>query len=173
MTSRERLLRLFTQAPNAFWRFDVDLSLERALDMAQVCEIAGIRGTFYVMLRSPFYNLFSPEGRMVLERLEEYGQNVGLHVDHREPACPKQQVREDQLLALHGGLYPVNPRLVSFHMPPPGVMWRDFVAFENAYASRWRDRYLSDSRHEWSPEKESAVSDSMQVNLHPEHWFGA
>jgi hypothetical protein len=174
MTGRERLLRLFTKAPRAFWRFDIDLSLERAVDMAQVCQLAGVRGTFYVMLRSPFYNAFSPEARFQLEAIvEEYGQNVGLHVNHRPPHDPKQQVREDQLLALHGGLYPVNPRLVSFHMPPRSVLWTDFVAFESAYASRWRDRYVSDARREWSPEKESRVKDGMQVCLHAEHWFGA
>jgi hypothetical protein len=162
MTGRERLLRLFTQAPKAFWRFDIDLSLERAVDMAQVCQIAGVKGTFYVMLRSPFYNVFSTEGLRALWMLsEEYGQNVGLHVNHREPWDVKQQVREDQLLAAHGGLY------------PKAVLWKDFLTFESAYASRWQGRYVSDSRREWSPEKEERVSDGMQVALHPEHWFGA
>jgi hypothetical protein len=172
VTNRERLLRLFTGAPKAFWRFDIDLSLERAVDMARVCELAGIRGTFYVMLRSPFYNPFSPDGRRMVDTIIGCGQQVGLHVDHRH-GDPRATVRQDQLLALTGMLEPINPRLVSFHMPPREVLWTDFLSFESAYASRWRDRYLSDARREWSPEKESRVSDAMQVNLHPEHWFGA
>lgn len=173
MTSQERLLRLFTRAPTAFWRFDVDLSLHRATEMARVAELAGVHGTFYVMLRSPHYNLFSPEGRNALEFIASTGHRVGLHVDHRSADDVLTAVRTDQLLAAHGGLYEVDWRLISFHMPAPDLLWKDFLGFESAYASRWRDRYLSDSRREWSSEKEEQVKVGMQVNLHPEHWFGA
>jgi hypothetical protein len=46
-----------------------------------------------------------------------------------------------------------------------------FDGFESAYASKWQDRYISDSRREFGPGKENLVSDAAQVNLHPEHWF--
>lgn len=168
VSSREWLLRLFTKAPKAFWRFDIDLSLERAADMARLAQIAGITGTFYVMCRSPFYNPASRPGLRALREIDAAGQRLGLHVDYREGDV-EQAVWEDVKLAMDW-LY-ADPMPVSFHMPPATVLWRDFDGFDNAYASRWKGHYVSDSRREWTPEKEARVSDNMQICLHPEHWF--
>ena len=56
-------------------------------------------------------------------------------------------------------------------MPPKSVLWRDYSGFESAYARRWEGRYVSDSRREWTAEKEARVTNDMQIALHPEHWF--
>lgn len=167
----ERLLRLFTTAPKAFWRFDVDVSLARAVDMAQLAQIAGIRGVFYVMCRSPFYNPFSSTGLAALEAIHAANQRVGLHIDYRGGDV-LGVVNTDQDLARRGarrGLF--YTELVSFHMPPPDVLWRDFYGFHNAYGTEWEGRYLSDSRREWGPDKEARVTNDMQIALHAEHWF--
>lgn len=167
--SRERLLRLFTTAPGAFWRHDVDVSLDAAAAMARfAAEIADVRCTFYVMVAGEHYNPFSPVGRRRVQEIEALGHRVGLHADGDWRDVAWQQ----HLLASALGAL-VRPELVSFHKPSDGVLWRDFAGFENAYASRWRDCYVSDSRRQFGPEKEDRVQVGMQVNLHPEHWFGA
>ena len=82
--SEARLLRLYTAAPHAAWRHDVDLSLSAAQQMARFAELAGVQTTFYLMPRSDWYNLFSREGARTLDVIAECGHRLGLHCDHRE-----------------------------------------------------------------------------------------
>lgn len=168
---RERLLRLFTSAPDAFWRFDVDVSLNAAEHMARFAQLAGVQASFYLMPRSHDYNLFSREGARTIDAILSYGHRVGMHVDHRS-GDPAYQVACDFDLCEAG--YPgtfTEDRLVSFHMPRFSVLWRRFDGFANAYAPEWEGRYLSDSRGEWTEAKQALVTDDMQVNLHPIHWM--
>lgn len=173
--SQERLLRLFTKAPGAFWRHDVDVSLSAAVKMARFAQVAGVQSTFYLNPRSDFYNLFSREGRAAVDAIQIAGHRLGLHCDCRIRAVlPRVQRDRDLIEADYPGLF---SDAVSFHMPGEWLLWRDFTAsgnfesFENAYGSKWKDRYLSDSRREFSEGKERLISDDVQINLHPEHWF--
>ena len=169
--TRERLLRLLTGAPKAFWRCDVDLSLSAAVKMARFMQVAGVSATFYLNPRCDFYNLFSREGEATVDAIKDAGHRLGLHCDYRGKGYVDVFVDAD--LALIGAMYPSETfaRRVSFHMPPETVLWRDFHWFENAYASEWEGRYVSDSRGVFTAEQEARVSDDMQINLHPEHWF--
>lgn len=168
--SHERLLRLYCTAPGAFWRHDIDVSLEAAVQMARFAQLAGVRATFYVMSVGEFYNPFSRAGAQALSAIHNAGHRIGLHCDYRSGDVWHTVERQRRLLM---GPYAeiIDPALVSFHMPPQDVLWRDFTEFENAYASRWEGRYLSDARREWSLEKELRVANDMQIALHPEHWF--
>jgi hypothetical protein len=169
--THERLLRLFTSAPNAFWRFDIDVSLDRAVDMARFAQLAGISGVFYVMCRSPLYNPISAPGQRALDDIRSAGHLIGLHVDHQDGNVTRT-VDKDRTVALAAGVIaPREWRLISFHMPAAELLWRDFDTFDSAYAAEWQDRYVSDSRREWDDAKQARVSDDMQITLHPEHWF--
>ena len=46
-----------------FLRHDVDLSLDAALEMAELEARLDVRATYFLMTQSVFYNLLSPEGR--------------------------------------------------------------------------------------------------------------
>ena len=163
--SRERLLELFTSAPNAFFRHDIDLSLDAAVKMARFAQVAGVSSTFYVMPRSEFYNVFSHSAARALSEILERGHRLGVHSDAYARDAEATAERD---LALMDYEYPGwFYRMVSFHMPADDVLWTDFDGFENAYASRWEGRYLSDSRGRPITEP---VTDDMQVSLHPEHW---
>lgn len=177
---REQLLALFTQAPNAVWRHDIDVSLNAACQMARFAELAGVTSTFYLMLRGEHYNLLSPEGERAIATIIEHGHHIGLHVNHRS-GDPVDTAHADIDLAdhawpnvFHGYDTATRTRRephVSFHMPRLSVLWRDFPTFENAYAAKWEGRYVSDSRGEWTAEKAARVTGDMQISLHPEHWF--
>ncbi len=169
--TQEHLLRLFTSAPGAFWRHDIDVSLSAAAKMARFAKLAGVQCTFYLMARSEFYNPFSDEGEDAVAEIIEAGHRIGLHVDYRSGSVT-EAVDRDRLLMIAGGYSDVvDPLLVSFHMPPRRVLWSDFPGFTNAYASEWEGRYVSDSRRQWTEEKTALVGDGMQINLHAEHWF--
>src|SRR5215510_16309039 len=63
-------------------RHDVDLSLDAALRLAELEAEAGAAATYFLMTRSVFYNLASPEGETMVARLRELGHRVGLHAVH-------------------------------------------------------------------------------------------
>lgn len=170
-----KLLELFLSAPEAFWRHDVDVDLKASIHIAQVAQVAGISSTFYLMPRSNFYNLFSPEGSMIVNHLSSLGHRLGIHVDYQSGDVADTVVTDQLLIHVaYRELFDLDA--VSFHMPPQEVLWKDFDTFENAYASRWRGHYVADSRGEWTDAKETALAQHVadgtpvQVNLHPEHW---
>jgi hypothetical protein len=171
--SRERLLHLFTGAPDALWRFDVDISLPAAVRMARFAEVAGIQGTFFLNPRCHFYNLLATEGQDAIEAIRLAGHTLGLHCDYHGRYLdlvgrPVQRaVAQDYCVLKAAGYGDLFTLRVSFHMPGPEVLWIDYPEFENAYAARWEGHYVSDSR---GRPIEREVTDDMQVCLHPEHW---
>lgn len=170
------LLSLFTRAPRAHWRFDVDFSLDAAVRMAEFAETAGVKGTFYILGTGSAYNPFSLAGVRAIEQIAAHGHRVGMHVDERDG--PNAYVAAGRARDLFARRFDgvMDVRLVSFHMPTEHVLWRDFVLLESAYASRWKGHYVSDSRREWDADKEARLvangGEGIQCNLHPAHWFG-
>lgn len=79
----------FPQAPtNMAWatpfvllRHDVDLDLEAALAMAHIEAEMGIASTYFVMVRTQFYNVFSQAGSHYVRTILDLGHDIGLHFD--------------------------------------------------------------------------------------------
>ncbi len=64
-------------------RHDVDLSLDYAVQLAREEQKRDISATYYIMLHSPLYNAFSPEGMDQIKEIHNLGHKIGLHVDSR------------------------------------------------------------------------------------------
>ena len=60
-------------------RVDVDIDIHKAVDVANIFNMLGIRGTFFVRLHAQGYNLLSCESKRVLEYIEDTGHEIGLH----------------------------------------------------------------------------------------------
>ncbi|WP_338317606.1 hypothetical protein, partial [Bradyrhizobium ottawaense] len=71
----------FPEQQHLILRHDVDLSLEAAAVMADLEAKHGWTATYFVLLCSEFYNVFSAAGRRSLCSIVERGHDVGLHVD--------------------------------------------------------------------------------------------
>lgn len=141
-------------------RHDVDLSLEAALELAELEAELGASATYFVMTESVFYNLASPAGERALGRLRELGHRVGLHAVH-----PRAELdaRFDPVLAWH------NPGPEFMSVPLDGVA--------NAMEPRFfvPGRYRSDSNQHWRegcPHEALARGDLewLQLLTHPEIW---
>ena len=139
-------------------RHDVDLSLDAALTVAELEAEAGAAATYFLMIRSEFYNLESPSGEAAIARLRQLGHRVGLHaiwpqIDHDE--------RFDPVLA--------------WHNPDPEYMREPVEGFVNVMESPWADVYRSDSNQHWRqgcPHEELAAGafERLQLLAHPEIW---
>ena len=146
------------EAGEVLLRHDVDLSLEAAVEMAEVEADADAVATYFLMKRSEFYNLDAPSGDAAIERLRALGHRVGLHavwpqVDH-DP-------RFDAVLA--------------WHNPDPEYMREPVEGLTNVMTEPWADAYRSDSNQHWRqgcPHEELAAGafERLQLLTHPEIW---
>jgi hypothetical protein len=148
------------QAGDLLLRHDVDLSLAAAVELAELEAEAGARATYFLMTRSAFYNLLSPEGERAFGRIRELGHRVGLHAVHPH-------------LDLDDRFDPV----VAWHNPDPEFMHEPVDGAVNVMQAPWfdPDHYRSDSNQHWRsgcPHEELAAGrpEWLQLLVHPEIW---
>jgi len=141
-------------------RHDVDLSLDAALTLAELEANEGAQATYFLMTRSVFYNLASPEGERALGRLRELGHRVGLHA-----VFPGFELDER-----------FDP-VVAWHNPDPEFMRERFDGAVNVMQPGYfdPDHYRSDSNQHWRngcPHEELASGsiEWLQLLTHPEIW---
>lgn len=158
-------------------RHDVDLSVERAVEMARVEADLGVRSTYCVLLTSPAYNLL--EHVEDLAEIESLGHDVGLHFDTRHywddrPGVQTLESTVARELETLDRLVGSPVEVVSFHMPPEWVLGRAFEGFTNAYHPRFFEDidYVSDSAQKWREEPvfPGSAPHRVQVLVHPGSW---
>jgi hypothetical protein len=147
-------------AGDLFLRHDVDLSLDAALEMAEVEAAAGVWSTWFLMTRSVFYNLDSNVGAGAVSQLRTLGHRVALHA-----LWPN--------LDLDARFDPV----VAWHNPDPEYMEVPVEGATNVMTAPWYDpyHYRSDSNAHWRhgcPHDELAAGEFawLQLLIHPEIW---
>ena len=165
-------------------RHDVDADLGCALELARIEAELGVRSTYFVMLRSPVYNLHGRANQRLLDEILGLGHWLGLHHDGNFPPPQGRSVEEDVeletrwLTAQFGA--PVGA--VSFHQPGPDVLEGrvQLEGYVNTYDKRDLDgfRYVSDSNRSWGdlpPDQLLASDDAPKVHLlvHPMWWAHA
>jgi hypothetical protein len=143
-----------------FLRHVVDLSLDAAVELAELEAGAGARATYFLMTRSVFYNLASATGERALARLRELGHAVGHHA-----------------VFPHLDLDERFDRVLAWHNPDPDFMRRPVDGAENVMGERYfaPGRYRSDSNQHWRsgcPHEElrAGAFDWLQLLTHPEIW---
>jgi hypothetical protein len=148
------------ESGDLFLRHDVDLSLDAAIQMAELEAELAAHTTYLLMTESVFYNLASTEGTGAMRRLRELGHTVGLHAVHPS-------------VELDNRFDPV----VSWHNPKPGYMSAEIPGAINVYAEPYfsPQTYRSDSNQNWRsgcPHEEvrRGVFPWLQILVHPEIW---
>ena len=133
-------------------RHDIDLSLRPALEIARIEHEQGVQATYFVLLRSPFYNVFSRSNAEMMSQIHGYGHQIATHIDlafYDDDWA--NALMEVEILSK---CYPfINTQLVSLHSSydlhriPIDV----FQQFDNVYGSAVRGdvAYISDSTGRW------------------------
>ena len=62
-------------------RHDIDYDLDKALEFAEFENKLGVNSTYFVLLTSDFYNLFSKKSKEILLSIASMGHSIGLHFD--------------------------------------------------------------------------------------------
>lgn len=170
--------------PKLIRRNDVDVSLERALRLAELEHELRVRATYMVMTNSPLYDVDAPRSRAILARLLALGHEIGLHFDFADPA---QRGAGATVEAVEPAIRAACARLevacgqpvrsLSFHRPLPRFLRGPLrvAGRVNAYARELMDWYLSDSGGRWRqgeplPMLERPTRPTLQLLTHPIWW---
>jgi hypothetical protein len=177
------ILRCMERQPKLVLRHDIDVSLKRALKMAEISLDFGVRATYMVMINSSVYRLDNETSREILRQLIAMGHQVALHFDvdddQRASNCEISTV-ETKIVAARKHLEQIIRRPVqsiSFHRPIPQFLRGPlFISgMVNAYSSELMDWYLTDSKGCWRegeplPTLATWEKPLLQLLIHPIWW---
>lgn len=154
-------------------RHDIDTSLEDAVKLGELEAEAGVRSTFFVLLRTDFYNPASAKSLATIRKLREMGHEIGLHFDETSYApvaggeILEKMVHEADTLSMIFG-FPVKS--VSMHRPSRETLDANYhiPGLVNSYGKLFfRDfKYLSDSRRRWREPVEDIIRSRQYERLH-------
>lgn len=162
-------------------RHDLDMCLDRAVQLAEVEAELGVRSSYFVLVRTEMYSVTSARSRRALQTLRQLGREVGLHFDAAGLGETPEEL--DEACAadcrLLESVSRAEVRTVSFHRPTPALQgWPHPIAGRtHAYEPRFfRDMgYCSDSEGRFRfghPLDHEAVKENraLQLVTHPIWW---
>lgn len=163
-------------------RHDIDIDMEAAKKMAETEHKLGVKSTYFLMLRSPVYNLFGRANNDFAREILDLGHDLGLHYD--EGYAPEEGYdlnnwinKEVEALS---SLLKKEIRTVSFHQPGENVLENriDIRPLLNTYDKRDMAGidYLSDSNMGFRRDPFALLEDpglqKLQILIHPVWWMG-
>jgi len=154
-------------------RHDIDYDVHKAFVLAEYENKKNISSTYFVMLNTDFYNVFSSPVNTELKEMTAMGHEIGLHFDETRyqfsdiNELSMYIMREVHLLQ---EIIEKPVTVVSMHRPSRIVMDADISipGVVNSYSREFFSgfKYLSDSRHYWRENVEDIVKSKRHNRLH-------
>jgi hypothetical protein len=171
--------RLAGDNPFVVLRHDIDISLRPALEIARLEHELGVKATYFVLLRSPFYNALSQANMDIMDQIHSLGHPIATHVDLT--MYDNDCVAALQEVELFARCFPyINKDLVTLHSPYElhRIPIKDVPELNIVYGSAVRGdvAYISDSTGRWrygQPLDSEAFKTRkpMQLLTHPVWWI--
>jgi len=172
------------EKPFVMLRHDIDLSLKKALEIAELEAEHGVVSTFFFMTRSDFYNIFSKEGFDIVTRILGLGHHLGLHFDCAP--YPVNHTVEDLARACANEInmlehwFEKTVEIVSYHRPNKLVLTGNrqlSKPLPHTYMPIFTKEihYYADSRGQWkygNPLDSEAFKkgEPLHLLIHPVWW---
>ena len=156
-------------------RHDIDNSIDKVVAFARLEQECGVQSTYFVLISSDFYNVFSAASTQGLREIMACGHEVGLHFDEMNypdivgnvDAIREKILQEADLLQFVTG-QPVTK--VSMHRPSKNLLATnlEIPGMVNSYSERFfrEFKYLSDSRHCWREPVLDIIRSRQYQKLH-------
>ena len=163
-------------------RHDIDQSLEKTQRIAEIEANLGISSTYFLLLRSPFYNMFSCDQETLIGNIINKNHFIGLHFDYSGYSfntisqLAHQVVLEAEFIQKY---FNVKVDAVSFHRPVDINYLRklELSLYPHSYESIFLEqyKYFADSRGKWRfggplDSEEFRQKKNLQILVHPEWW---
>lgn len=154
-------------------RHDIDFSPSRATKVAKIEQDMGIKSTYFILLSTGFYNVFSLDVKKKIYEILNMGHQIGLHFDEQKYEMSSfNQMKEyvyNEVGILEKAL-DTKIETVSMHRPSQGILDAsiEFDGLINSYTSKYfkEMKYLSDSRMCWRENPFSAISSGEHNKIH-------
>jgi hypothetical protein len=174
--SREKMER------KVLLRHDIDQSLEKTKRIAEIEAGLGISSTYFLLFRSPFYNMFSADQENYIRAIIGNNHFIGLHFDYTGYSfntisqLAHQVILEADFIQQY---FNVKVDAVSFHRPLDINYLKklELTLYPHAYESIFIEqyKYFADSRGRWrfgNPLESEAFrqKQNLQILVHPEWW---
>jgi len=169
-----------------YLRHDIDVSVDMAIELAQINSLLGIKGTFFLLLRSPYYNLFSYRTLDGVRKINDLGQRLGFHY-HLPTVIPstedelanliltdfsivKDLIPEmEPIFAWHNGRNDLLVRSLSFTVPGLVNVYSSYFVKEVPYYADSNMRY---SVAEFKDVIQKKDHKKLHLLFHPLNWVG-
>ena len=150
---------------------DIDNSIEKAIELAELEHKLGVKSTYFVLLTSDFYNPSSKKSLEGLKRIQQLGHEIGLHFDEMAYDGSVDVLsaikREAQILA---DIIETPVMIVSMHRPSQNTLDAnyDLSPMINSYGKTFFNdfKYLSDSRRRWREPVLDIIRSGQYDRLH-------
>lgn len=166
-------------------RHDVDNDLSKALKLAQIEQSKGVKSTYFILVTSDFYNIFSKDNSKIISEIIKCGHQIGLHFDEKTYSIQSENKNGEvcSKILFEARLLEIvteNPvKVVSMHRLSKKMLTEKLVipGMINAYGTPFIDefKYVSDSRRHWREPVEEIVAsnkyDKLQILTHA-FWYG-
>jgi len=162
-------------------RHDLDMSIDAALQIAEIESSLSVKAHYFILLRTEMYNAWSDTNCNNLRRIGALGHEIGLHFDASlypdDPEMLDQSAAQEcQILESMIGS---AVETISFHRPAPQFLGRQgpIGGRRHTYQPRFYSDmgYCSDSRGAWHhgpPLDHPAIAEgrALQLLTHPIWW---
>lgn len=154
-------------------RHDIDNDIGKALKLAELEHRMGVKSTYYVLLSSDFYNVFSKKNLGRLKMIQKLGHSIGLHFDEVRygeevnvlDAVDREVHMLEKVLNCEVGS-------VSMHRPSRKTLEADYQFRQgtvvNSYGKVFFEefKYVSDSRRHWREDVKQIIQSGDFKKLH-------
>lgn len=137
-------------------RHDIDVDIKKALEMAELENSLGITSTYFVLISSDLYNVFSKKNESLLKKICSLGHTVGLHFDEVKYEDDSDIVSNIEKEAdILERCLAQEVTTVSMHRPSQKTLNSDYRikngSVINSYGTEFfkEFKYVSDSRRNW------------------------
>ena len=160
-------------------RHDIDLDIKPAYRLSRIESDCGVKSSYFFLLTSDTYNVFSAENKMMIRQMASDGFEIGLHFDPSVyPNADSQKLHNhvEKEIEILSDLAQCEVKSISLHNPSLSGEYPLFEGWLNAYDPEIfaPDRYLSDSRMEFQQDPYQFVEklkiQTLQLLLHPMHF---
>lgn len=171
-------------------RHDVEFSLPKVLELAEIDASLGIKSTFLIQVKNGAYNPLAPLNQKLIKKIIELSHFVGLHfyisdIAENDVTELNRQLKFQTLVLEEALDQPVTR--FSYHRPP---LWalklnlRNDTDLLNTYAPEFFEilddggnpqhiKYMADSQHAWKyghPLDFQYNYKKFQILMHPDEW---
>ncbi len=154
-------------------RHDIDCSLEKALQMANIEKDLEVKATYFALVSTGFYNILSKSSNELLKQITCLGHEIGLHFDEKryqiESVRDLERYIEYEKNILEGSLGK-TVQAISMHRPSEWILKSNhqFKGLINTYSKEFffDYKYLSDSRMHWREDIIGIIQKGEYERLH-------